>query len=347
MSRKPVVHVVTIATCTRPELAYLLVSADQHGITPILLALGDPRLSFYNREYSVKPHAVRQWLEKHLLTGTGNVHPSDLVVHVDAFDVIIQRNAEAIEAGWRAAGSPPILLSAEKNLTPRQNLRGKFDAATPRSPYRYPNAGTFMGTAQALLDFLSTPIMRATGDDQGMLQDAWEQYHDTMGIALDSARDVFHVTVWDEGTDLLASTSPIMHFAGPGGRKPLVDFFKAKFPFLQQPQVDTTYWRHAVRETKAKAKTKTSHPKTLVLPLSKSASAAQASMSVFLTTTSMSTSTSTFDNHHHSYVPSLCVTEEAFNDTRATVIALATLLAAFFIACIVLASVLGTRPQCK
>lgn len=241
------VHVVSVATCAMPELTYLLVSADRVGVTPKLLGLGDKRLTFLHRDYSAKPDIVRAWLRGALAAGT--VQYNDLVVCVDAFDVVIKRGVEAIVQGWTSAGSPSVLFSAEKGLYPRLDLRAHFDAANPTAPYRYINAGTYMGTAAGVLHLLDTPEMQSTGeDDQGMMQAAWVNYHDLYPWVLDVHRHVFYVPVRDTLADVLTVArtmpTPIFHFAGDKGRPMLQAAFLEWYPDSVQPNVDVRYWRN-------------------------------------------------------------------------------------------------------
>jgi hypothetical protein len=248
----PRVHVVAVATCTQPELAYLLISAHRAGVTPVLLGLGDARLSFVAREYSVKLEHVRKWLH-HGLKVANTLEPHDLVVHVDAFDVVLQGGADAIRQGWQSAGSPPVLVSVEKTLFPRTDLRPVFDAANPDTPYRYLNSGTYMGTAQALLDLLQTPEAQGKGDDQGKLQAAWAAHRHRLGIQLDTKHRVFYVLMLDTLRQALASTAPIVHFNGRPSRAILKQYFQAKFPDALQPDVDTTFWRDKAKALAAAA----------------------------------------------------------------------------------------------
>jgi hypothetical protein len=235
---------VAVSTAIRPELGYLLVSAAAHNLRPELLGLGDARLSFLHREYSVKLEHVRKWLLDNLATHI--VRPTDLVMHVDAYDVVLRGGEGAILQAWTDAGQPPVLVSVEKNLFPRRDLRPWFDAAADKhgagSPYRYINSGTYMGEAQALAQVLTMPEMQGTGDDQGMLQAAWKAARPGL-IALDYHRHVFHVPIQDTFAHAVASQSPVMHFAGTTSRPFLKPYFQRFFPTALQPEVqDDTHW---------------------------------------------------------------------------------------------------------
>lgn len=240
-----VLHVLTIATSTRPELAFLLTSAAKHGITPVLLGMGNPRLSYLQRDYSLKIELFQSWIREKL--GSGALSPRDLVVCTDAFDVVFIGGPDAIIGGWEAAGSPPILFSAEKNLWPQEHLRSHFDRAAAEfggsSPYRYINAGTYMGLAASLLAFwdrIPGPIKDA--DDQGLLQTVWANDGPAMGATLDYYRQVFYVPVFDGMDKIYSSKAPIVHFAGGENFGRMGEFFRKKFPDALQPQYNSTYW---------------------------------------------------------------------------------------------------------
>ncbi len=239
---QPVVHVIAVATCTMPELAYLLVSAQKVGITPELLGLGDARLSFYNREYSVKLEHVKKYIDTGLQQGF--IKPNDLVVVVDAFDVIIHKDVRAILDGWKAVGSPPILFSAETKLMPGVQYLKQFNAANPDKRYRYLNSGTYMGVASQLQKLFITPQTQGKGDDQGMMQAAWAAHHSALGIKLDVDNHVFYIPIGDSWDDLMTKSpsAPIVHFAGPENRTKLKRYFQVMYPDALQPEVSTAYW---------------------------------------------------------------------------------------------------------
>ena len=235
-------YALTVVTATRPEFAFLLTSASKHGITPIMLGMGNPRLSYLQRDYSLKIELVQDWIRKNLATGA--VKPQDLVVVTDAYDVVMIGGPSEIIGGWKAAGAPPILLSAERNLWPLKNLKDQFDQAAVKygnsSPYRYINSGTYMGTAAALLAFLDTIPFK--GDDQAMLQTAWSNHGHAMGAAIDYHRRVFYVPVLDDMELIKRNTTPIMHFAGADNFALMGKYFKYKFPEALQPQYNPMYW---------------------------------------------------------------------------------------------------------
>ena len=275
--KDPVLHVVCVATCTVPELAYLLISADRMGVRPVLLGLGDSRISFSKREYHVKLEHVRNFLRRGL--ADGSLGPDDLVLHVDAFDVLLRGTAADIVAGWRRAGSPPVLLSGERNLAPRMSkvLEPCFKAANPHSADKFINSGTYLGLAQHLHRFMSVDPMDRPGNDQFLMQQAWcnlvsqpQRPEGGQGspwpvpqllpsdVRIGTKRSVFYIPLWDSWPVVLAdhaqaTRAPVVHCAGPAARKTLAMLFAHMFPDALQPDVDPTYWSLRKQQQDAEA----------------------------------------------------------------------------------------------
>lgn len=117
--------------------------------------MGDPRLTLeWPRRYDVETTTTRDWLERKLRSGV--LKPNDMLVFIDAYDVLYNGGKRDILAGWRRAGSPDILFSAERFCWPDADLAARF-ASVSESPYKYLNSGTFMGTDGALAAALRDP----------------------------------------------------------------------------------------------------------------------------------------------------------------------------------------------
>lgn len=93
-----------------------------------------------------------------------------------------------------------VLISAEKDFMHQYDIfRENFDRIP--SPYRYVNAGTFMGYADALLRMFEEMLVidqRMPGNDQGLMG-IWAHRHlaNPALVQLDTSCDVFWVTSCD------------------------------------------------------------------------------------------------------------------------------------------------------
>ena len=184
------VHIVTVATNVRAELHFLLTSARLHGLTPIVLGMGDPNMRPGYVDFSTKFKHTRAWLRGAL--NDGIVVPSDLVVFVDAYDVLITGDADTFwqtfTAVCKQAGTSDadVVVSAESNCYPDAHFAPTFDRLAEQaaardgraapSKYRYVNSGLYAGRAAAVLAMLElSPDLNRVGemDDQRMLTKAF------------------------------------------------------------------------------------------------------------------------------------------------------------------------------
>lgn len=222
---------VTIATIPTRELGMMLASARQHGIDVFVLAMGDPRLKMgWPRVYAVKTWELRDWLKRKLRSGV--LKRNDMLVFTDGYDVLYQGGKADIMAGWRRAGSPDILFSAERFCWPDKALAPQFEHVS-RGPYKYLNSGTFMGTAGALSAALQDPIFDAKENDKSdqLLWTQWFLKHrNTANVKLDVNQDVFACVAGDECLPL--PRAPILHFNGPA-TPCLEKAWAALYPSLQ------------------------------------------------------------------------------------------------------------------
>lgn len=209
----------TVATRSIPDLEYLLSSAMTNGMYVNVLGMGDPRLTKYKQLWHAKIHLLRDFLITGLADGT--IKPNDLIVFLDAYDVIQRGGKNDIMKAWRNAGSPEILISAETNCFPANNKsRAEQNRLAFEKGYtgrfKYVNAGTIAGLANALHKALTTfPELQGEGNDQDMWTRAYIAHHRDMHFSMDRNRDMFAV-LWDDGTaiDILKRTAPFLHFNG-------------------------------------------------------------------------------------------------------------------------------------
>ena len=208
------IHVVTIATILKPQLANLLTTARLHGLAPVVLGVGDDRMRPGSVNFSIKLEYSKAWLSKQLASGT--VRDNDLVFVVDGYDVVVTGTEADIRAAYRALGKPPIVLSGEKLCYPDAEVRPHFDARSTQ-PYRYICAGMVAGRARALLTALeSLPELNVPGerDDQRMWTRAFMAHGDAVGMVIDTSHQLLPSVNGDDFETVRQKHAPFMHFNG-------------------------------------------------------------------------------------------------------------------------------------
>ena len=136
----------------------------------------------------------------------------------DGFDTFIRGHYVDIARGFRHLGEPPMILSAEKNCWPDPIYEVKYPVS--ESPYRFINAGTWMGQIGYLIDVIGQLVSKYKEEPND--QRIW-----TMGFlggfcpgaVIDTERKIFQ-TMW--GTEL-ADVSPdasVIHYNGGIWRNP-------------------------------------------------------------------------------------------------------------------------------
>jgi hypothetical protein len=277
MSIAPSRRVVLIAVATRavPELGYLLGSASANGMTVTVLGMGDARMRPGHIQWETKMWLPRDWLRASL--ENGSVRPTDLVVCVDAYDVVFKGGYADILAGWARMGSPDIIMSGERTCYPDPTHASWFQEriqqhSGPRvparltsahtcmtspawwtsagGPYPYVNGGTWGGVAMILDTLLQTvPEVSIPGDDQLTWTRIVRKYSDKFNIAIDYARDVYACVFGDDLPCILQETAPIVHFNG--SIKSVMDrAFRSWYPMLQQPGTYGTVCTNACTNSK-------------------------------------------------------------------------------------------------
>lgn len=157
----PSLHICTLASHHTKGLDQLLKSCERYSIAIDVLGMGMPF-----RGLSEKLVQVQNYIQ--------DLPPGDLVLFVDAYDVLFLNTADAIRDKFLAMGVT-FLISAERYCFPLGYLEPQF----PRGPtsFRYTNSGSYMGyvcSVQQIFDDLS-PISPAS-DDQGLLMAHFFQF---------------------------------------------------------------------------------------------------------------------------------------------------------------------------
>ncbi len=136
-------HIVTIASDQGKKFQVLKESCTKYGHDLIGLGENVPWIS----------NAIKLRILKDYLT---QLNPTDLILFVDAYDVIIRAQKESIINEFKSFECD-ILFSAEANFYFQDpSLRYYYWKYYPRSPlpYNYLNSGTFMGSASSILRML-------------------------------------------------------------------------------------------------------------------------------------------------------------------------------------------------
>ena len=107
----------------------------------------------------MKINLLRKFLE--------NVHPKDIVLFTDAFDVFYADDLETIHERYKQMDAK-VVFSAESTCWPDASLADQFPE-TP-TPYKYLNSGTFIGEAYTLLNIINTSDIADDDDDQLFMQ---------------------------------------------------------------------------------------------------------------------------------------------------------------------------------
>lgn len=182
---------VTFATDDPPRLGCLLASCRHHGIPLERLGAGRPFLG-----HGTKIACLDEFCAA--------LPPDELVLYVDASDVLWLRPADGLEATF-AAGGADIVFAAEQYFLFQQP--GKFrqwrrhPAGRPPFPLRrFLNAGTFAGRADALRRlFAACAIRPETHCDQTLFSARFIAGYP--GITLDYAQRLFACTGGREGLE--------------------------------------------------------------------------------------------------------------------------------------------------
>jgi len=128
-------------------------SAARHGITPIVLGLGEPWGGLMT-----KPRRLRQWLRAGGCT-------ADTLIVCDAFDIVFTTPAEEIEEKYHKhwGHGLPIVFNAEKGIFPRAELAPAFDGV--QETWRYLNSGFMIGPPARILTLLEVMWLDDIHDD--------------------------------------------------------------------------------------------------------------------------------------------------------------------------------------
>ena len=218
-------HLVTVATRERPELADLRVAASELGLTLVVLGLGG---DFYG--HGVKMNYVRKYLSSE------DVDEDDYILYIDAFDTMLLEPAKRILRAFLAMCAP-IVFGAERRCNPDSAVRQLYPPPPPKAAtFPYLNAGQYIGrvgdvqlmfdTIYADLDrhfsFMGKMYPPGRCDDQRWITRYMLQHPDR--VAMDNEAKIFHTLDGVEAAQLepVPGTPGALHSKLAGTRPALI-----------------------------------------------------------------------------------------------------------------------------
>lgn len=148
-------HVCTAASHEDERLHKLLESCKLHGIELHILGLGKPY-----RKNGTKLLHMREFLK--------TLEEDEIVMFVDAFDVLIVRDKKEILEKFLSMNKP-FIMAAEKNCAPNSGLAAHFPHSP--TPFKYINTGTYIGYVKNIREWLQelSPISQLCDQAQTIL----------------------------------------------------------------------------------------------------------------------------------------------------------------------------------
>src|SRR5262245_58541297 len=125
-------HICTVASHQTKGLDQLLHSCEYRAVSIDILGLNQPFLGLSHKLIYVQEYVK-------------NLPKDDIVLYVDAYDVLILASKEDIVSTFLDMQAP-FVISVERFCWPHPDLEPKF----PRGPtsFRYINSGSFIGYAE-------------------------------------------------------------------------------------------------------------------------------------------------------------------------------------------------------
>lgn len=132
MSAEPALHVCTVANYQCDNLDYLLTSGRHFGIEVKVIGLDRPFPNNFTKLYR---------MQEYLRT----LPPNDIVLFIDAFDVLLLGDAPTILSRYYEFETP-CLFSAERRLYPRSSIKDlKIPYPKAETSFIYLNSGGYIG----------------------------------------------------------------------------------------------------------------------------------------------------------------------------------------------------------
>lgn len=198
-------HICTVASRPKPGLQQLLLSAEKFGLRVEVLGMGLPY-----KKNGQKLLYVRDYLE--------NIPDTDLVLFVDAYDVIFLADENIIKDKFYSFNSP-FVISAETNCFPFPELASAY----PESPtlFKYLNSGTYMGYAGYIKFLLNEFPIEENKSDQGQLTKLF--LRNSHEITLDYYSELFLTLHGLKGNHIKLEKEPkLVHCLVTGSTPPII-----------------------------------------------------------------------------------------------------------------------------
>jgi hypothetical protein len=180
------------------KAAYLLDTSKYFGIDVELLGIGHTFTNFRDRL-----HILQDYLK--------TANPEEIILIMDGYDTLFNNKLEIALNNFLSKNTR-ILISAERIFTYQYPMfLDNYDEI--KSPYRYVNAGTYMGYAGDLFKMLNE-LFEIPHDaiDQGLIG-AWlyNKLNQPEKVQLDTNCDIFWVTSgdWNKLKEIAEIESPI------------------------------------------------------------------------------------------------------------------------------------------
>lgn len=180
---------ITVDTAASPKLERLKRSCRHHGIPLEVIGEGRPYPGHGAKiEYVIEYLSVQD--------------PDEIVMYVDGYDVVFLAGAEEIERKFRAFGHP-FVFSTEQNCNVNGGLFARFPVwfryPKGKGPYRFINAGTFVGKAGYMRDLLRRIDATQAASDQTVINRYYVKHQSE--FALDYEQEIFTCTAGRTGLE--------------------------------------------------------------------------------------------------------------------------------------------------
>lgn len=180
---------ITIDSQASPKTERLLRSCRRHGIPIDVLGVGRP---YPNN--GIKVRYILEYLDA--------VDDAETVMYVDGYDVVFLAGCEEIEAKFKAFDHP-FVIATEQNC----NVDGGLWVRLPvwlrypkgRRPYRFINAGSYLGRAGYMRELLPRLQIRESDREQSFFNRFYVDHPEAM--ALDYAHQIFTCTAGRTGLE--------------------------------------------------------------------------------------------------------------------------------------------------
>ena len=186
-------HVVTVATDAAGATALLESAAASACAAPVVLGQGASKAR-YGSSGGFKIEALTAWAR----AGGGGVRDDDLVLFVDAYDVVLAQGVRDTIADRFAAANASVVFSAEAHSWPDASVGATVVGAATAAPYPHLNSGAFVGTFRAVKRLLEATSRDVERHGLGDVRDADDQrwftrrhLADPTGVQVDTHATMF------------------------------------------------------------------------------------------------------------------------------------------------------------